>query len=1239
TPKSADDVTQIEQLFGKIVAVSKNFTVETFMRKNFPKVNLLAVEDSTQALEAVENKKADAAVEIKSVAQYLIKRHAFNNIKLSGPLTISGISSTGAMVYFVRKDWPILSTMLNKGLRSITPGEMKAIEDKWLLSLKKQNENRLKLTQEERSFIKDHPVIRVSNETDYPPFDFNIGKEPKGFSIDLVKLIAQRIGIEVEFISGYTWEQLMDLFKQRKIDVIHPVNKTEQRKKFSLSSSPFYIGKTLFFIRKDHPEIKSITDLYNKTVALPKGWSSIEYLKTYHPQINILSVDSLPKALEAVDQGLADAGFENSAVARYLIKKHMFTELKFSGRLKDDKQVSPKGFHFMIRKDWPLLHQLFEKALFDISFEQMQKIEKKWLTLDPDKKDLPLTIKERSYLQKRNDIIMGVDPDWMPFEKIDKNGRYQGMGADFINLIQSRIDKKIILAPTQSWEETLTLAKTRHCDIISLAMETPSRKEFMRFTDPIMRYPLVIATKSNEVFIARIEPFLDRAFGIVKGYAHIEILKSQYPGIRIIEVNSVTDGLNRVHKGEFLGFIDSMPVIGYHIQKTGGYDLKIAGRLDIEWSMSIAVRNDDPQLWNIFQKAVQSITDKERQQIYSKWISVRFEQQADYSLFWKILGSVVLVLIIIFFWNRRLAALNRRIQMANNFKSEFLANMSHEIRTPMNAIIGFTELSLRTDLTQKQQGYLTLIKESSDSLLVIINDILDFSKIEAGKLSIEAVEFSMEDVVKNVADLIGIKAEKKGLELLLDIKSNVPDRFIGDPLRIGQIILNFANNAVKFTESGQVVISIDCRSLGSKEKILLNVMVCDTGIGMSKKQQAKLFRSFSQADSSTTRKYGGTGLGLTICKRLVEMMNGEIRVESNPDEGSIFSFSIALPTARDPNGEKMRFPRDLRGIRVMVVDDNEASRNILTDTLTSFSFQVSQADSGNNAIIKMEHSTDDPPYHLILMDWKMPGMDGLETARLIRANPKLKNIPAILMITAYGSEELKQKCENINLEGFLNKPVSRSTLFDSIMETLGQKIGDKSRLLKSPPDKIKGMDRIRGARILLVEDNEINQQVATELIESEGFLVVIAENGKKAIEILEKEDKKNRTFDAILMDIQMPVMDGYAATREIRTMNDSISKIPIITMTAHAMRGEKDKCLEIGMNDFVSKPINPPTLFSKLVKWIEPKTRQIPVQKTEKKAINQEDKLILNGIDTNAGIAKVGGNTTIYQKILIKFHQ
>ncbi|NOY50086.1 MAG: response regulator [Chlorobi bacterium] len=571
---------------------------------------------------------------------------------------------------------------------------------------------------------------------------------------------------------------------------------------------------------------------------------------------------------------------------------------------------------------------------------------------------------------------------------------------------------------------------------------------------------------------------------------------------------------------------------------------------------------------------------------------------------------------------------------ASEAKSLFLANMSHEIRTPMNAIIGLSHLMGKTKLNDKQANYLKKINSSAKMLLGIINDILDFSKIEAGKLSLEYSNFNLEQMLMDINNIFSYTAAQKGLEFILFIHNEVPKEVKGDELRFKQILINLLSNAIKFTHKGEIEVSIKVKEK-NKKNIRLEFNVRDTGIGMDDEQKSKVFGAFSQADESTTRKYGGTGLGLSITKRLVEMMDGKIRIESEPGIGTTFSFDAKLEQVKQENQLQFLPSPDLEGTKVLLCDDNASARLVVSSILKSFSFKPEEFDNGTSLIKKLESAMEEE-FRLLILDWQMPGMDGIEAAKRINSSKKITHKPKIILLTAY-SETNFEEMELTGIDAILYKPVTNSILFDTIMNVFGKDVPKRHEQISDDTLNTDKLKEYAGARILLVEDNEINQEVATEMLESMGLAVEVAGNGKiAATKVLESKASK---YSLVFMDLQMPVMDGFTAAKTIRGNSDYLG-VPIIAMTADIMEGVREKCLEFGMKGFVSKPINPAEVVKAIINWaVKPEK---PAKTKTRKKIDSSTKLDfdftkLKNIDFKEGLGRVNSNKKTYINILRKF--
>ncbi|MBN2803952.1 MAG: response regulator, partial [Deltaproteobacteria bacterium] len=591
---------------------------------------------------------------------------------------------------------------------------------------------------------------------------------------------------------------------------------------------------------------------------------------------------------------------------------------------------------------------------------------------------------------------------------------------------------------------------------------------------------------------------------------------------------------------------------------------------------------------------------------------------------------------------------------ANAAKGAFIANLSHEIRTPMNAIIGLNHLLGKTGLDIKQSDYVNKIAKSANTLLELLNAILDASKIEAGRIVLERREFLLHDVMAKTINMISSKARSKSLELFFEIEQDVPNRILGDSLRLSQILFNLVSNAVKFTQHGHVRIYV--KKINEDDNgATLKFVVSDTGIGITNEQKKKLFKAFSQADDSTTRKYGGTGLGLNISKGLVEIMGGEISVTSKFGEGSSFEFVLRFDLVDNDERISIIQPGNLENLKILVVDDNKMVRRAISRLLARYGSVVNQAQSGEEAIAEIKNSdlTSASSYDLVFIDWTMPGMNGGEVTKALKDNDQsISKIPKVIVMSAYmEQDEIAENAMLFGADGYITKPVTPSVLLNSIMNVLF-KDGDNLKRVSVIPEELlnEEMLSVRGARLLLAEDNEINQQVAKELLQSQDFIVDVVSDGSQAVEaVLKKPDE----YDAVLMDIHMPVMDGYEATRIIRS-DSRFADLPIIAMTANVSVEDKERAVECGMNEHVAKPIEPLNLFEVLLRCIKQDGRGFNFRETRSTSdlnLRSRETIIaaapkkiksyisdLSGLlDIQKGVERIGGNEEAFFKLLEKY--
>ena len=1153
----------------------------------------------------------------------------------------------------------------------------------------------IQLTSGEKDWLAEHKDIRLGVDPAWPPFEFfDTTKVYSGIASDYVRRLNENLKINMTPVPNLSWPEVMNKARAGEIDVLPCVAKTPERSKFLLFSEPYISFPMVILTREDAPFVNGVQDFGNGKVAVVKGYVTQELLQRDFPERDFYLAEDIDEALRAVSKGKIDAFVGNLASITYTTQKLGLTNLKVATTTPYKYELA-----FAVRKDWPELVNILNKNIYSIPHLERSTIQNRWINVRFERKtNWTLLLEVVVGILLVGGIILVIILRWNRklSKEISERRRIEEAlresRAAARGLLDATQESLLLLDGSGNVVAVNTTAAqrfqkapdeitgTNFFNLLPGEVGTTRRKYF----DRVMRSGKLVDFEDaldGTVFESRFYPVKDKDGQLVgvalfsediteRKQAELELKKlsravEQSPtSVVITDTNGTIEYINP--KFTNLTGYSATEVLGKNprILNSGNmppghfknlWETLLAGRewhgefhnkkkngdLFWEYARISPIRNNEEQITH-FVAVKENITERKRLQ-------------------------------------PELMQAKQAAEDATQAKGDFLANMSHEIRTPMNAVIGMAHLALKTDLSRKQSDYLTKIQSSANSLLGIINDILDFSKIEAGKLDMEAVDFSLDDVLDNLANLVTVKAEEKeDLEVLFALAPDVPRQLVGDPLRLGQVLINLSNNAVKFTNAGEVVVSTEMVEK-DVERLTLKFSVRDTGIGLTKDQMGKLFQSFSQADTSTTRKYGGTGLGLTISKRLAELMGGEIWVESQYGKGTVFSFTAKFDLGKEKIKRRLVPSSDLRGMKVLVVDDSATSRNILQNILESFAFDVTLASSAEEGLEKIQQADTNQPYKLVLMDWKMPGMDGLEASEHIKSHQTLGKIPAVILITAYGREEIMHQAEQIGLDGFLIKPVGPSVLFNTIMHAFGEGIPETSRISKRN-EEIENLKDIQGAQILLVEDNEINQQVAMEILQGAGLNVTVANNGQESVEAA----KMNR-YDTILMDIQMPVMDGYEATRKIREWEEKLKaqgskqeeeklkaqgsklkgkdsedlsafsfqpsararQVPIIAMTAHAMAGDEQRSLEAGMDDHMTKPIDPGQLFETLQKWIKPAAERIAVQKPpvldtppeSGQAVLDEDELpeFLPGFDLAAGLSRLMGNKRLYSKLLLDF--
>jgi len=895
--------------------------------------------------------------------------------------------------------------------------------------------SKIHFTSEELQYIKKQNKIRVALTSDYYPFSYKEKDRFEGYSIEYLNIIKKRSGLNLTFEMD-TWSNNLKKFKEQKTELINGISYSAKRTSYVDFSDPyFFISNVIFTKEGSFKDYKDIGSLKGKKIGITRDiyyFDEIENLQLFDLVIFNSSIDKM----KALAYGKVDAIFNNLISGQKYIEAAGYRNIKVLEEI-DTDIVRKEDLRLGIQKNQPILLSIINKTINSITVLEKKRLDRKWFSvydIENQSQKFLLTTKEQQYIDDKKTLKICIDPNWLPFEKIDK-GQHIGLSSDYMKIVSNSLNTPIELVETKNWKESLNYIKNKKCDMLPLASQIQDREKFLNFSTTYINAPIVIATKTGVPFINDLESLRSKTLGISRGFSLLQQFRENYKDINFIEVNSVNEGLKKVRSSEIFGYIDNSIVINYAIQKVYIGSLSISGKLDIEHELKIATRKDEKILNDIVEKVLFSIDPVTKNRIFNKWVQIQYAVKTDYTLVYQIIIISLFLLLASFYWNRKLNYLKIKAEEATKEKSNFIANMSHEIRTPMNAIVGMTYLLKDTNFTEKQIKYLQNIQDASNDLLYIIDDILDFSKIEAGKLTIETIPLDMNHILKNLKDIIDIKINNKDINFT--ISNNLKySQYIGDPVRLNQILFNLLGNAVKFTENGTIELLI------SEEKNdLLIFKVKDTGIGISQQDQKKLFLPFSQADDSTTRKYGGTGLGLTISKNLVEMMDGELWINSIEGEGSEFIFTIKLQkVSQNIVNIDDKYPKfnnlqeemkKLKNFHILLVEDNEINREIVHSLLDYSGITIDDAYDGEMAY--NTYITNPKKYDLILMDIQMPIKSGIEVAKLIRQTNTA--IP-IIALSANAMKDDEQKTKQCGMNEHLTKPIEVNKLYITLLKYL-----------------------------------------------------------------------------------------------------------------------------------------------------------------------------------------------------------
>jgi signal transduction histidine kinase/DNA-binding response OmpR family regulator/membrane-bound lytic murein transglycosylase MltF len=1061
---SAPEIKDTSDLFGRTVAVVKGYAQDQHLDR-FPRIKKVHVRNNEEGFEAVRMGRATYFLNNLGNAVYVLKKTFATDLHIAGTLSYVDFPPLALCFGIYGKDSP-LPGIINKTLAAVPPQTLSGLRDKWLAKeFTAMGPGRISLTPEEQAFIDAHPVIRVHNEQKWAPFNFFEHGAATGFSIDYMNLLAEKIGFKVEYISGPTWNEFLTMIKERRLDVMLNIVKTAEREKFiRFTKEPYLETPRAIVVRKDDTTVRSFKDLYGRTVAVEKGFFYEKYLKQNHPEIKIMTVKDTADTLRAVTNADADATLGVIQVEQFLISKHFFSNLKL---VVDPGEKALRSFDQFIgvRSDWPLLATMLDKAMGAVTDYERVILSRKWIIQAGDETErIQFSKEEDEFLRNRPVLRVAFDVDWPPVEFSDKDLGMRGMTADYLNRMRELLGVEFEPSQPRPWKEMMRAVENGELDFFSAISPTSQRREWVGFTDTYLSFPIVILTGKAVPYIGSMSDLKNKTVSVVDGYASHDFLLENHPDLTLLPVADVKEGLMTVSTGKAFAFVGSLASASHVMSREGLTDLKVSGETPYSYDITMGTRKDNTVLLKILGKALASISPQERNTINSRWTSVTYEHAIDYSLIWRISAGVLIIFLLVLYWNRRLKqeiTERKRAEevaaAANQAKSEFLANMSHELRTPLNAILGFAQIMERNPKFSSEEESLRIIQRSGTHLLNLINQVLDLSKIEAGRITTEEHSFDLFLLLDELKNMLSFKADKKNLNLRFERSPEVPRHIRTDEVKLRQVLINLLSNAIKFTDEGSVRLRISLKDRTDPEgkekskvsqapwspdgKCKIQFEIEDTGPGIAQEEMNQIFEAFGQTAIGREAQEG-TGLGLVISHKFVQLMGGDMHVTSEVGQGTTFSFDIEALVVDTDTMEPEPSARRVVALepgqpnyRMLIVDDEWDNRQVLVRLLKSFGFDFREADNGKEAIDLWE--TWEP--HLIWMDIRMPVMDGYEATKRIRTLAHRTSQPTIIAVTASVLEEKQAALIAVGCDDIVIKPYKEADIVEKLQKHLNVK--------------------------------------------------------------------------------------------------------------------------------------------------------------------------------------------------------
>lgn len=911
--KNNKDIKDIESLTGKRVAGITGFSVTSTLETIIPNVKMVRVKNIIEGLKAVSLGEADAFIDSIGTVAHSLENNFIPNLKVISKVNHDALANPHLHIG-VMKDKVILHSILDKALISITRDEKQQLAKRWFNLANsignQKTANKINLSSEQQAWLNQQTKIRIGTMKEWPPMDYiDTNGKPAGVGVNLINALNRRLNNKLIIVPGL-WNENFTAVKEKRLDALMDITPRPDREAFFHFTKPYIEVPHLIYTREGSSPMVSLADLEGKRVGVEKGFFIIKVLQEKYPEIKIKQYRSTSDALDALSKNDVDAYVGNRAVANYIIENEIITNVIPQGKIEETSAVNAIG----VRKDWRILRDILQKSLDDISHAERSNIinpssQKKQLSELQSELFKKLSKAERAWLDKKRIIHLGVDSEWPPVEWIDEAGKYKGMTSDYMKMIADLLGLNIAKPEKMFWKEVMDRTKRKEIDVLTAAVATKERREFLKFTSPYLNFPFVIFTRDDSPLVTDVRDVYGKRVGIEEGYSSQEKLKRDHPRLELTSYKTTKEILYALSVGEIDAYIGNLTVAVYLLNKEGLTNIKVAAPTKYSFELSLGVRKDIPELHSILEKALSMFDEEKRNEIRQRWLKLNYKVGVDYALVIKASIAISIVILLILVWNfivqRQKKALsiakaeteiaNAKLKELDQLKSMFIASVSHELRTPLNAVIGFSSVMMNGlfgELDEKYQDYSVRINKSGQHLLSLITDIIDISRIESGNHDVEISDFDLDEIVDEAVNSLRRQADSKGLTLTVNVPQGIS--LHTDKRRLLQCILNFISNAVKYSEQGKVEVF-------AEENIdTVTCAVSDTGIGISKEDMKKLFEPFERFESSIKIKEGGTGLGLYLTNKIVkEMLLGEIGATSKLGVGS--SFWVKVPKVLEAN--------------------------------------------------------------------------------------------------------------------------------------------------------------------------------------------------------------------------------------------------------------------------------------------------------------------------------------------------